>query len=143
MVCTFLVVTRSVPAAATNTGSATRRSCWEKLLVIGRYPAVSLKSARLVRDEARNSLLQGRDLSQGGAAGQAGGCRTRRGDVRAGGAALAPVADARWKPVHLADVIESPERDISRVIGAYAGQLAISPAFRHPLPALVRSGHAA
>lgn len=30
----------------------------EKLLVIGRHPAVSLKSARLARDEAKKALAQ-------------------------------------------------------------------------------------
>lgn len=91
----------------------------EKLLVIGRYPEVTLKAARLARDEAKRTLAGGRDP----------GLEKRRvklvGEGRSGDtfekwarewhAAQKP----RWKPVHAADVIESLERDLFPVVGAF------------------------
>ena len=91
----------------------------EKLLVIGRHPVVSLKSARLARDEAKAALAQGRDPA----------LEARR--VKLVGAGLDEetfeqvarrwheAQKARWKPVHAADVIESLERDLFPFVGAY------------------------
>ena len=91
----------------------------EKLLVIGRYPDVSLKSARLARDAAKASLARARDpslearrLKLVGTGVQA---ETFEQVARRWHEAQTPV----WKPVHASDVIESLERDLFPVIGAY------------------------
>jgi integrase len=91
----------------------------EKLLVIGRHPAVSLKAARLARDAAKATLAEGRDPA----------LQARRvklvGEGRAEetfehwARAWHEAQKSRWKPVHAADTIESMERDLFPVIGAY------------------------
>jgi integrase len=91
----------------------------EKLLVFGRHPEISLKSARLARDEAKRSLAAGRDP----------GLEARRlklvGQGRAEDTfekwarAWFEAQKPRWKPVHASDVIESMERDLFPVFGAY------------------------
>lgn len=91
----------------------------EKLLVIGQRPAVSLKAARLARDEAKKALAQGRDPA----------LEARRVKLVGHGRAEETFEHyagawhggqmARWKSVHASDVIESLERDLFPVIGAY------------------------
>ena len=91
----------------------------EKLLVIGRYPDVSLKSARLARDEAKLAQAAGRDP----------GLEARRVKLVGQGRTEETfekwarvwydMQKSRWKPVHAADVIESLERDLFPVIGAF------------------------
>ena len=91
----------------------------EKLLFIGLHPAVSLKAARLARDEAKAALAKGRDP----------GLEARRlklvGQGRASETFEKWARDwhdqqkARWKPVHADDVITSMERDLFPLIGAY------------------------
>ena len=90
----------------------------EKLLVIGRYPD-TLKSARLARDEAKRAQASGHDP----------GLEARRVKLVGQGRAEETFEkwartwyDAqkpRWKPVHASDVIESLERDLFPVIGAF------------------------
>lgn len=91
----------------------------EKLLVIGRYPDVGLKAARLARDEARKALSQGREPTLEARrvklVGQGRAEETFEHFARAWYAAQ----KTRWKPVHAADVIESMERDLFPVIGTY------------------------
>lgn len=91
----------------------------EKLLVIGRYPVVSLKSARMARDEAKKALSQGRDPSLEARRVKLVGAgrdeETFEQVARRWHESQTPV----WKPVHAADVIESLERDLFPVIGAY------------------------
>lgn len=91
----------------------------ERLLVIGLHPGVGLKAARLARDEAKRALSVGRDP----------GLEARR--VKLVGAGVAgetfeevarrwhAAQRLRWRPVHADDVIESMERDLFPVIGAY------------------------
>lgn len=91
----------------------------EKLLVIGQHPAVSLKAARLARDEAKRTLSQGRDPS----------LEARRVKLVGQGRAEETFEKwardwhdqqkSRWKPVHAADVIGSMEHDLFPVIGRF------------------------
>ena len=91
----------------------------EELLVIGHYPDVSLKATRLARDEAKRAQAAGRDP----------GLEVRRvklvGQGRAGETFEKWAREwheeqrPRWKAVHASDVIESLERDLFPVIGAY------------------------
>lgn len=91
----------------------------EKLLVLGRYPDLSLKAARLGRDEAKRTLADGRDPSLEARrlklVGQGRSGETFEKWAREWHEAQKP----RWKPVHSADVIESLERDLFPVLGAY------------------------
>lgn len=91
----------------------------EKLLVLGRYPQVSLKDARAARERAKEVLAAGRDPS----------LEAKRakliGDARAvdtfeqHARAWFEASKARWKPVHADDVITSMERDLFPTLGAY------------------------
>ena len=91
----------------------------EKLLVLGRYPAISLKEARKLRDQAKEVLAAGKDPS----------LEAKRvkliGDARAVGTfekharAWYDKTKTRWKPVHADDVITSMENDLFPAIGAY------------------------
>lgn len=91
----------------------------EKLLVIGQHPGVSLKAARLARDEAKKALSLGRDPAMDARrvklVGQGHAEQTFEHYARAWHDAQKP----RWKPVHAADVIESMERDLFPVIGPF------------------------
>lgn len=91
----------------------------EKLLVIGRYPQVGLKDARVARDRAKEVLAAGRDPSLEAK-------RTKLiGDARANDTfeqharAWHEAQKDRWKPVHAADVLESLEANLFPDIGAY------------------------
>lgn len=91
----------------------------ERQLVLGAYPEVSLKQARDMRDAARAVLKSGRDPSlesrRARHARKVGHADTFETFARAWHELQVP----RWKPVHAADVIESMERDLFAVIGAY------------------------
>lgn len=96
-----------------------RKGGKEKLLVIGRHPDVSLKAARLARDEAKRALAQGRDPTLEARrvklVGQGRAEETFEKWAREWHAQQEP----RWKSVHAADVMESMERDLFPVLGAY------------------------
>lgn len=89
----------------------------EKLLVLGRYPAVSLKDARRMRDQAKDLLATGKDPS----------LQAKRlkliGDAQAldtfekHARAWHEASKGRWKPVHAEDVLTSMERDLFPTIG--------------------------
>ncbi|MGI4732475.1 MAG: tyrosine-type recombinase/integrase [Janthinobacterium lividum] len=109
-----------VSAAGTRTWRFKfRKGGKEKLLVIGRYPEVSLKAARLARDEAKLTLAAGKDPA------------LERRRVRLVGEGRAEETfekwarswheqqKGRWKPVHADDVITSMERDLFPSLGAY------------------------
>ncbi|WP_375381537.1 tyrosine-type recombinase/integrase [uncultured Sphingomonas sp.] len=109
-----------VSAAGTRTWRFKfRKGGKEKLLVIGRYPEVSLKAARLARDEAKRTLAAGKDPA------------LERRRVRLVGEGRAEETfekwarswheqqKGRWKPVHADDVITSMERDLFPSLGAY------------------------
>ncbi len=91
----------------------------EKLLVIGRHPAVSLKSARLARDEAKKTLAQGRDPALEARRVKLVGAGREEETFEQVARRWHEAQKARWKPVHADDVIESLERDLFPVIGAY------------------------
>ena len=91
----------------------------EKLLVIGRYPEVSLKTARLARDEARKTLSVGRDPALEARRVKLVGQGRAEDTFEKWARAWYDAQKPRWKPVHAADVIESLERDLFPVIGAY------------------------
>ena len=91
----------------------------EKLLVVGRYPEISLKMARFARDDAKRTQASGRDP----------GLEARRVKLVGQGRiedtfekwarTWYEAQKPRWKPVHASDVIESMERDLFPVIGAF------------------------
>lgn len=91
----------------------------EKLLVIGRHPTVSLKSARLARDEAKKALSQGRDPALEARRVKLVGAGRDEETFEQVARRWHEAQKPRWKPVHAADVIESLERDLFPVIGAY------------------------
>lgn len=91
----------------------------EKRLVLGPYPDISLKRARELRDDAKAALRVGRDPAleskRARHARKVGHADTFETFARAWHELQKP----RWKPVHAADVIESMERDLFKVIGPY------------------------
>lgn len=91
----------------------------EKLLVLGKYPEVTLKAARALREEAKRVLSDGKDpvleakreklIAQ-----------HRTEDTFEKQARVWHEKKAeKWKPVHAADVITSLERDILPDLGSY------------------------
>jgi hypothetical protein len=91
----------------------------EKLLVLGKYPDVTLKGARVLREEAKAALAQGRDpvleAKRTRLVGQAKVHDTFEKHARA----WHDARKAKWKPVHAADVLSSLERDIFPDLGRY------------------------
>ncbi|MBB5700040.1 phage integrase central domain-containing protein [Sphingomonas yantingensis] len=91
----------------------------EKVLVLGPYPATTLRVARTMRDKAKDALAAGRDPV----------LEAKRvkmvGEARANDTFEKHARDwfettkARWRPVHADDVITSMERDLFPSIGAY------------------------
>lgn len=91
----------------------------ERRLLLGAYPAVTLKMARSLRDDARKTLDAGRDP-------QLEAKRVKLvGQARSGATFEKYARDwhesqkARWKQIHATDVITSMERDLFPVIGFY------------------------
>ncbi len=91
----------------------------EKLLVIGRHPEVSLKSARLARDEAKRALASGRDPALEARRVKLVGQGRSEDTFEKWARAWYEDQKSRWKPVHAADVLESMARDLFPVIGAF------------------------
>ncbi len=91
----------------------------EKLLVIGRHPDVSLKAARLARDEAKRAQASGRDPALEARRVRLVGQGRSEETFEKWARAWHSDQKARWKPVHSADVIESMERDLFPSIGPY------------------------
>lgn len=91
----------------------------EKLLVLGRYPAMSLKQARAAREDAKRILASGQDPS----------LESKRARLAAQHKATETFEQwarewygkmqGNWKPVHANDVITSLERDIFPSLGSY------------------------
>ena len=75
----------------------------EKLLGIGRYPEVSLKAARLARDEAKKALSQGRDPTLEARRVKLVGLGRAEETFEHYARAWHSAQKARWKPVHTAD----------------------------------------
>ncbi len=107
------------PAGSKSWRFKYRKGGKEKLLVFGRHPDISLKSARLARDEAKRSLAAGKDPALEARrlklVGQGRSEDTFEKWARMWFEAQKP----RWKPVHASDVIDSMVRDLFPVIGAY------------------------
>lgn len=107
------------PAGSKSWRFKYRKGGKEKLLVFGRHPDISLKSARLARDEAKRSLAAGTDPALEARrlklVGQGRSEDTFEKWARMWFEAQKP----RWKPVHASDVIDSMVRDLFPVIGAY------------------------
>lgn len=91
----------------------------EKLLVIGRYPDISLKAARLARDEAKRTLANGRDPSLEARRVKLVGQGRASETFEKWGREWHETQKPRWKPVHADDVITSLERDLFPLIGDY------------------------
>lgn len=91
----------------------------EKLLVIGRHPHVGLKSARLARDEAKRAIASGRDPALEARRVKLVGQGRSEDTFEKWAKAWFEDQKARWKPVHASDVLESLERDLFPVIGAF------------------------
>lgn len=90
----------------------------EKLLVLGRYPEVSLKAARSLREDAKRALAAGKDPSlEAKRAKLVGAAKVH--DTFEKHARAWHESNTRWKPVHAADVITSLERDIFPDLGSY------------------------
>ncbi|WP_338445972.1 integrase arm-type DNA-binding domain-containing protein [Pelagerythrobacter marensis] len=83
----------------------------EKLLVLGRFPAMNLAKARMAREEAKAKLRDGVDPAAAGA-------RLDTFDQVA--RAWHAIHRARWSAVHAGDVLASLERDVFPAIGARA-----------------------
>lgn len=88
-------------------------------LVIGSYPEVSLKAARLRRDEVRLMLREGRDPKLEARRLKLVGDSAREHTFEKIAREWHRVQAPRWKPVHADDVITSLERDIFPLIGDY------------------------
>jgi integrase len=96
-----------------------RKSGKEKLLVIGRHPDVSLKSARLARDEAKRALATGRDPALDARRVKLIGQGRAEDTFEKWARAWYEDQKSRWKPVHASDVLESMERDLFPFIGTF------------------------
>jgi integrase len=96
-----------------------RKGGKEKLLVLGRHPEVGLKAARLARDEAKRALSAGRDPALDARRLKLIGEGQSEETFEKWARLWFEAQKARWKPVHASDVIESMERDLFPVIGAY------------------------
>jgi integrase len=112
----------------------------EKQLTLGPYPAVTLKDARRLKDEARTELLAGRDPGVTSKK-----LRARRlGKVEETGtfrlAALRWLAlqEKGWKPRHYVSVKRSLERDIFPALGGFQ-LIAIQPSDVRPLIEQIQS----
>lgn len=81
----------------------------EKLLVIGRFPAISLGEARSRRDEAKAQLRAGVDPSL---------AREVLESFEQLARAWYRHAESTWSPAHASDVMASLERDVFPAIGA-------------------------
>lgn len=91
----------------------------EKLLVIGRYPEVSLKAARLARDAAKASLAAGGDPSLERRRVKLVGEGQSEETFEKWARAWFAQQKGRWKQVHADDVITSMERDLFPSIGGF------------------------
>jgi hypothetical protein len=91
----------------------------ERRIVFGQYPEVSLKEARVMRDEVKRALRDGRDPALEAQRAKI----TRRVGNQNQFEQIArrwhETQKDRWKPVHASDVITSMERDLFPAIGAY------------------------
>lgn len=91
----------------------------EKLLVIGRYPQVSLKDARAACEKAKEVLAAGKDPSlEAKRTKLIGGARAND-TFEQHARAWHEAQKDRWKRVHAADVLESLEANLFPDIGAY------------------------
>lgn len=91
----------------------------EKLLVLGRYPQLTLKKARALRDAAKEVLASGRDPSLEAKRLKLIGEGATSDTFEKYARTWFDATKGRWKPVHAADVIDSLERDLFPTIGAY------------------------
>lgn len=90
----------------------------EKLLVLGKYPDVSLKAARGMRDDAKRSLADGKDpVLEAKRLKLVAGQKVH--DTFEKHARAWHASNESWKPVHAADVIKSLERDVLPDLGLY------------------------
>lgn len=91
----------------------------ERLLVIGRYPDVSVKAARLARDEAEIALVRWRDPLLERRRIKLVGLGRAEETFEYFARAWHDAQKARWKAMHTGDVIGRMERDIFPLIGAF------------------------
>jgi hypothetical protein len=82
-----------------------------RVLVLGRYPEMSLADARAARDDARRALREGYD--PGASTRAAGGPSTFEAVARDWIQRMAP----SWRPRYAADVVKNLERDIFPALG--------------------------
>jgi integrase len=107
------------PAGSKSWRFKYRKGGKEKLLVFGRHPDVSLKSARLARDEAKRSLAAGKDPALEARRLKLVGEGRSEDTFEKWARTWFESQRPRWKPVHASDVIDSMVRDLFPVIGAY------------------------
>lgn len=107
------------PAGSKSWRFKYRKGGKEKLLVFGRHPDVSLKSARLARDEAKRSLAAGKDPALEARRLKLVGQGRSEDTFEKWARMWFEAQKSRWKPVHASDVIDSMARDLFPVIGAY------------------------
>jgi len=91
----------------------------EKLLVLGHYPGIPLKTARTMRDRAKDALALGKDpvleAKRVKLIGDARAIDTFEKHARA----WHDASKGRWKPVHAADVLTSMENNLFPDLGSY------------------------
>lgn len=107
------------PAGSKSWRFKYRKGGKEKLLVFGRHPDVSLKSARLARDEAKRSLAARKDPALEARRLKLVGQGRSEDTFEKWARMWFEAQKSRWKPVHASDVIDSMVRDLFPVIGAY------------------------
>lgn len=92
----------------------------EKQLTFGPYPTVSLKEARLRKDEARRELLAGRDPAAASSKMRArrAGIEDEIGTFRQAALEWLAKQDKGWKPRHAGRVRRSLERDAFPTLGS-------------------------
>lgn len=92
----------------------------ERRIVFGQYPEVSLAEARILRDDAKRLLREGRDPGYEARLAKLANTQRHEHNFEALAREWHSVQKDRWSEVHAGDVISSMERDLFPVLGDLA-----------------------
>ena len=92
----------------------------ERRMVFGPYPEVSLAQARIMRDDAKRLLREGRDPNYEAKLAKRANTQRHEHTFEALAREWHGVQQGRWTKVHADDVISSMERDLFSALGGLA-----------------------
>ena len=92
----------------------------ERRIVFGQYPEVSLAEARIMRDDAKRLLREGRDPGYEAKLAKLANTQRHEHTFEALARDWHKLQEERWSAVHASDVISSMERDLFPALGGLA-----------------------